>query len=279
MDLEAEGISPSVIEDFLDKLPDQLLHFGIKLVLAIAVVLIGIQGIKIVRRILKKTLKRAHVEEGILVFADSLLKYLLTFALVVIVIATCGIEISSFLAVLGSVSVAIGFAWQGSLSNLAGGMLLLVLKPISIGDLILDEKGNEGVVHAIDIFYTTIITGDNRTIVLPNGPLANGSITNYSRCEERRIDIPVGISYQADIQAAKKALEQMLSGTEKVLSYKDRLVLVDSLGESSVNLVVRCFVKKEDYFPMKDILTQRVKETLEDAKIEIPYPQMDIHMG
>lgn len=267
------------MESFIQELPDKLLHVGMKFIAAVLVVLIGIQMIKIIRKLLKKSLKKAHVEDGVTVFADSLLKCVLTFALVVVVIATCGIEISSFLAVLGSVSVAIGFAWQGSLSNLAGGMLLLILKPFSIGDWILDEKGNEGVVHEIDIFYTTIITGDNRVIVLPNGPLANGSITNYSKCRERRIDVSVGISYDANIKRAKEVLLSMLDHTEKVIREKDRTVLVDSLGECSVNLIVRCFVKQEDYFIMKDVLTQRTKETLDEAEITISYPQLDVHLG
>lgn len=277
--MDSEVITPGAIEKFMETLPEKLLHFGIKLVLAILVILIGIQLIKLIRKIVRKSLKKAHVEDGVVVFTDSLLKIILVFALIVIVVGTCGVEISSFLAVLGSVSVAIGFAWQGSLSNLAGGMLLLILKPFSIGDMILDEKGNEGIVDQIDIFYTRIITPDSKVIVLPNGPLANGSITNYSRCRERRMDIKVGISYQADIRKAKDVLLDMLSEMEGVQQNMEKNVLVDSLGDSSVNLIVRCFVNKEIYFPMKDKLTQSVKETLDKAEIPIPYPQMDVHFG
>lgn len=180
-DITDIDLSPGVIEKFLDELPDKLFRFGFKLVIAIIVLAIGLQLIKLIRKILRKSLEKANVDEGIIHFTNSLLKVILMFALFVVVIATCGVEISSFLAVLGSVSVAIGFAWQGSLSNLAGGLLILVLKPFHIGERIVDEKGNDGVVEEVDIFYTKIVTADQRVIVLPNGPLANGSITNYTR--------------------------------------------------------------------------------------------------
>lgn len=164
-DITDIDLSPGVIEKFLDELPDKLFRFGFKLVIAIIVLAIGLQLIKLIRKILRKSLEKANVDEGIIHFTNSLLKVILMFALFVVVIATCGVEISSFLAVLGSVSVAIGFAWQGSLSNLAGGLLILVLKPFHIGERIVDEKGNDGVVEEVDIFYTKIVTADQRVIV------------------------------------------------------------------------------------------------------------------
>ena len=247
--------------------------------IAIIVLAIGLQLIKLIRKILRKSLEKANVDEGIIHFTNSLLKVILMFALFVVVIATCGVEISSFLAVLGSVSVAIGFAWQGSLSNLAGGLLILVLKPFHIGERIVDEKGNDGVVEEVDIFYTKIVTADQRVIVLPNGPLANGSITNYTRCPDHRIDIPVGISYDADIRKAREVLLDLLEHTDKILQEKDKQVIVDSLGDSSVNLIVRCFVKTEDFYERKAYLTENIKLTLDEAGISIPFPQMDVHLS
>ena len=240
---------------------------------------VNAQDIKLIRKILRKSLEKANVDEGIIHFTNSLLKVILMFALFVVVIATCGVEISSFLAVLGSVSVAIGFAWQGSLSNLAGGLLILVLKPFHIGERIVDEKGNDGVVEEVDIFYTKIVTADQRVIVLPNGPLANGSITNYTRCPDHRIDIPVGISYDADIRKAREVLLDLLEHTDKILQEKDKQVIVDSLGDSSVNLIVRCFVKTEDFYERKAYLTENIKLTLDEAGISIPFPQMDVHLS
>lgn len=278
-DITDIDLSPGVIQKFLDELPDKLLRFGVKLLIAILVLVVGLQLIKLIRKILRKSLQRANVDQGIIHFTDSLLKAILMFFLFVTVIATCGVEISSFLAVLGSVSVAIGFAWQGSLSNLAGGMLILILKPFIVGERISDENGNDGVVKELDIFYTKIITADQRMIVLPNGPLANGSITNYTRCPEHRIDISVGISYDADIRKAREALLDLLDHTDKILQDKTKQVIVDSLGDSSVNLIVRCFVKTEDFYEQKAYLTENIKLTLDEAGISIPFPQMDIHLS
>ena len=264
-DITDIDLSPGVIEKFLDELPDKLFRFGFKLVIAIIVLVIGLQLIKLIRKILRKSLEKANVDEGIIHFTNSLLKAILMFALFVVVIATCGVEIS--------------FAWQGSLSNLAGGLLILVLKPFHIGERIVDEKGNDGVVEEVDIFYTKIVTADQRVIVLPNGPLANGSITNYTRCPEHRIDIPVGISYDADIRKAREVLLDLLEHTDKILQEKDKQVIVDSLGDSSVNLIVRCFVKTEDFYERKAYLTENIKLTLDEAGISIPFPQMDVHLS
>lgn len=271
-------LSPGVIEKFLEELPEKLLHFGWKLLIAVIVLMIGLQLIKLVRKILRKSLKRANIDEGITQFSDSLLNVVLMFALFVIVIATCGVEISSFLAVLGSVSVAIGFAWQGSLSNLAGGLLILIIKPFYVGERIQDEKGNDGVVKQIDIFYTKIVTSDGRVIVLPNGPLANGTITNHTRCPEHRIDIPVGISYDADIQEARRVLVELLERTEGICPERPKQVVVDSLGDSSVNLIVRCFAPTEIFYERKAYLTEQVKLTLDQAGISIPFSQMEVHL-
>ena len=280
MDTELNEIdlSPGVIEKFLDELPEKLFRFCFMLVVAIIVLLIGLQLIKVIRRILRKSLERAKVDEGIIHFTDSLLRVVLMFALFVIVIGTCGVEISSFLAVLGSVSVAIGFAWQGSLSNLAGGMLILILKPFGLNDHIVDEKGNDGVVEEIDIFYTKIVTYDGRTIVLPNGTLANGSITNYTRCPEQRVDVSVGISYDSDIQKAREAIMDLLYHSDKILFERPMQVVVDSLGDNSVNLLVQCYVKTEDYYERKFYLTEQIKLRLDKEGICIPFPQLDVHM-
>lgn len=189
-------MDPGFIEEFLEKLPEKAFHLGLRVALAGLAFLVGIQLIRLLRHILKKALGRSRIEESAVRFIDSFVKFSLYFVLILMIASSLGVDAASILALLGSASVAIGLAVQGSLSNFAGGVLLLVLKPFSAGDYIKDGLGNEGTVDAVDIFYTQLITPDNRAVVLPNGTLANGAITNFTKCGERRIDIPVGIAYE-----------------------------------------------------------------------------------
>ncbi len=265
-------------EEFLEQLPEKAFHLGLRVVLAGLAFLIGIQLIRILRRIIKKALGRSRIEESAVRFIDSFIKFGLYFVLVLMIASSLGVDAASILAILGSASVAIGLAVQGSLSNFAGGVLLLILKPFTAGDYIKDGQGNEGTVDAVDIFYTQLITPDNRVVVLPNGTLANGTITNFTRCSERRIDIPVGISYDGDIKKAKAVIEDVLRADAAVIGERDVMVFVDSLGESSVNLVARCWSLQDDFWPAKWRLTEAVKYALDEAGIKIPYPQMDVHL-
>lgn len=217
-------VNTGVIENFLQQLPEQIFHLGLRIVLAALAFLIGVQLIGFLRRILKKTLTRSHIDEGAVHFIDSFVKFGLYFVLILMIASSMGVDAASILAILGSASVAVGLAIQGSLSNFAGGVLLLVLKPFVAGDYIKDGLGNEGTVDAVDIFYTQIITPENKVIVLPNGTLANGTITNYTKCSERRIDIPVGIAYEEDIQKAREVIEAaMNSGIHR--SFADEPVI------------------------------------------------------
>lgn len=274
---EFENVNPGVIEKFLDELPDKAFHLGLRIVLAILVLLIGMQLIKLIRKILKKALYRSHVDESAVHFIDSFSKYALYFLLIIFIASWLGVDAASIIAILGSVSVAIGLALQGSLSNFAGGVLILILKPFVLGDYIRDGAGNEGIVSGIDVFYTQLTTFDNKIIVLPNGTLANGCITNYTRCSKRRFDVKVSIAYKEDIRHAKEVLLAVLKEDEGILKNEEMVVLVDSLGDSSVNLIVRGWVKQEDYWPAIWRMTEKVKYALDDAEITIPFPQMDVH--
>ena len=274
---EFENVNPGVIEKFLDELPDKAFHLGLRIVLAILVLLIGMQLIKLIRKILKKALYRSHVDESAVHFIDSFSKYALYFLLIIFIASWLGVDAASIIAILGSVSVAIGLALQGSLSNFAGGGLILILKPFVLGDYIRDGAGNEGIVSGIDVFYTQLTTFDNKIIVLPNGTLANGCITNYTRCSKRRFDVKVSIAYKEDIRHAKEVLLAVLKEDEGILKNEEMVVLVDSLGDSSVNLIVRGWVKQEDYWPAIWRMTEKVKYALDDAGITIPFPQMDVH--
>ena len=274
---EFENVNPGVIEKFLDELPDKAFHLGLRIVLAILVLLIGMQLIKLIRKILKKALYRSHVDESAVHFIDSFSKYALYFLLIIFIASWLGVDAASIIAILGSVSVAIGLALQGSLSNFAGGVLILILTPFVLGDYIRDGAGNEGIVSGIDVFYTQLTTFDNKIIVLPNGTLANGCITNYTRCSKRRFDVKVSIAYKEDIRHAKEVLLAVLKEDEGILKNEEMVVLVDSLGDSSVNLIVRGWVKQEDYWPAIWRMTEKVKYALDDAGITIPFPQMDVH--
>lgn len=266
------------IEEFLSQLPEKAFHLGLRVVLAGLAFLVGVQLIRILRHVIKKALGRSRIEESAMRFIDSFIKFGLYFVLILMIASSLGVDAASILAILGSASVAIGLAVQGSLSNFAGGVLLLILKPFMAGDYIKDGLGNEGTVDAVDIFYTQLVTPDNRVVVLPNGTLANGTITNFTRCRERRIDIPVGIAYDEDIRKAKEVIEAALRADAAVIADRDIMVFVDSLGESSVNLNARCWAVQEDFWPAKWRLTEAVKYALDEAGIRIPYPQVDVHL-
>lgn len=276
--LVEEDINPGVIEEFLEQLPEKAFHLTLRVVLAALAFLIGVQLIRLLRSFLKKALNRSKVDENAVRFIDSFVKFGLYFVLILMIASSMGVDAASVLALVGSASVAIGLAVQGSLSNLAGGVLLLILKPFAAGDYIKDSAGNEGTVEAVDIFYTQLVTPDNKVVVLPNGNLANGTITNYTRCKERRIDIPVGIAYREDIRRAKEVLERTAREQEGVIKDKEIIVFVDSLGDSSVNLNVRCWALQGEYWNTKWQLTEQVKYALDEAGISIPFPQLDVHL-
>lgn len=190
-----------------------------------------------------------------------------------------GLDAASVVAVLGSAGVAIGLAVQGSLSNLAGGVLILALKPFKVGDYIKEGYSDkEGTVTEIQIFYTKLLTPDNQTVILPNGNLANNSLVNVTTQEARRMDISVGISYHADLKKAKDVLLQVLAGDEAVLKDRDYLVYVDSLADSSVMLGVRCWFRQEDFWQGKWRITENCKLKLDENGIEIAFPQLDVHL-
>lgn len=272
-------IDPGVIEKFLEELPEKAFHLGLRVVLAGLAFLMGVQLIRLIRKILKKTLERSKADISAMNFIDSFVKFALYFLLVLTIASGLGVDAASILAIVGSAGVAIGLALQGSLSNLAGGVLILVLKPFRVGDYIEDSNNRAGIVESIDIFYTHLLTYDNIAIVLPNGTLANGTITNYTQSELRRVIVPVSISYQADVKEARKVLLEALKEDPSVRKDKEMRVLVDALADSGVNLLVRCWVKQDDYWETKWRLTELVKDTLAEAGISIPFPQLDVHIN
>ena len=274
-----EVMKPGILKSFLEKLPEKALQLGVRVLLAVLCFLIGVQLIKLIRKIIKKSMQRAGAELGAVQFVDSFVKAALYILLVLMLASSFGVDAASIVAVLGSAGVAIGLAIQGSLSNLAGGVLILLLKPFRVGDYIVESStGKEGTVTEIQIFYTRLLTVDNKTVILPNGSLANNSIVNITAQANRRMDISVSVSYNADLKRTKEVLFNVLQKDEAVLKDKERVVFVDELGASGVNLGVRCWFKQEDYWAGKWRITENCKLALDEAGIEIPFNQLDVHL-
>ena len=260
----------------LDKAP-LVMDFVLKLIIAVIVILVGIRIIKFVRKQVRKILEKTNLDEGLKQFLDHLFNVFLYFVLIMVVLGTFGITASSVIAIIGSVGLSIGLALQGTLSNFAGGVLILLLKPFVVGDYIReDTNGNEGTVAEIQLFYTKLVTVDNKTVILPNGTLSNCSLTNYTNQDKRMIDLKVGISYQADLKTAKDLMEKVMLEEPARLENEDMRVFVSELGDSAVIIGIRAWVSTGDYWEARWRVTEKIKYVLDENGIEIPYPQMDV---
>ena len=269
--------NPGVIRTYLEGMVPSLLSFLVQVVVAIIVLLIGSRIITFLLKLIKKSLDRSKVEAGVVTFLCSLVKYSLYFVLAMIILAQFGVTTSSVVAVLGSAGLTLGLALQGSLSNFAGGVLILLLKPFVVGDYIIDGvTGQEGTVSSITIFYTKLLTIDNRMILIPNGTLSNSSITNVTHMEKRRIDLLIGVSYEANLAKTKQVLLDVVKSEDKILPGEPVDVYVSELADSSVQMGVRAWVKTEDYWPIRWKMTEDIKNALDANGISIPYPQMDV---
>lgn len=262
-----------------DSIPS-LISFGLQVIMALIVFFVGRLVIKWIRKIVRRSFERSGADKGVEQFVDSLLKYGLYALLIFTLISGLGFDTTSVAALVASSGVAIGLALQGSLSNFAGGVLILLLKPFAVGDYIIeDTNGKEGTVKEIQIFYTKLTTIDNKTIVIPNGMLTNNSITNASAKDERRLDLRVGISYDADIKKVKSVIENVLVKDASIIKNEQILVFVDDLADSAVVLGVRAWVKNEEYWDTRWRMLEEIKLALDENEIEIPYPQMTVHMS
>ncbi|MCI8874864.1 MAG: mechanosensitive ion channel [Lachnospiraceae bacterium] len=268
-----------VISDWLKGLLPWFLNFGFQILLAVVVYAVGARIIKLVRSMVRRWMERADADIGVKQFIDSLVKYFLYFILVVIILTFFGVTTASVVAVLGSAGLALGLAVQGTLSNFAGGVLILLLKPFHVGDYIIeDTHGNEGTVTEITIFYTKLSTGDNKIIVIPNGSLANSSLTNVTHSKKRRMDLEVGISYDSDLKKAKDILYRLADEERDRLKSEEILVFVSELAASEVKIGLRFWVKTEDYWNVRWRLLESIKLSLDEAEIEIPYQKLDVQV-
>lgn len=273
--VEEVGRFARYIQDSIPKLAG----FGVRVLIALAVFFIGRIIIRWIQKLVRRSLERSSADKGVVQFVDSFLKVGLYSLLIFSIAAKFGVDTASVAALLASGGVAIGLALQGSLSNFAGGVLILLLKPFEVGDYIIEDTNkNEGTVKEIQIFYTKLSTIDNKTIVIPNGMLTNSSLTNATAKAERRLDLKVSISYQADLRRAKALIEEILTADSCVMKDEEINVFVDELADSAVILGARAWVKNEEFWPTRWRMLETIKLTLDEHGIEIPYPQLTVHM-
>ena len=271
-------MDPNVLADTIKGRVPGIIDFGIRLLLAVLLLFIGGRLIKIVRKILWRTLNRAGVDDGLNRFLTSVANVLLYGILIFMAAEHIGISSASIIALLGSAGVAIGLALQGSRANFAGGVLILIAKPFKAGDYIVTANGEAGTVKDIGLVYTTLTTADNSKIVIPNGGLSNSVLTNVTGLDKRRVDLEVGIGYTSDLNQAKEIIRNILETHPLVLKEEPIQVFVKSLGDSAVQLEGRAWASTEDYWPVRWDVTEAVKLAFDEAGIEIPFNQMDVHI-
>jgi len=265
-------------QEILAKVYELIVTYGMKFIMAIVVLIVGLIVIKWISKALVRLMRKSSVNESLIPFLKSLTNILLKVMLVISVMGMVGIQMTSFIAVLGAAGLAVGLALQGTLQNFAGGVMILLFKPYEVGHFI-EAQGFMGTVKEIQIFTTVLSTPDNRKVIIPNSPLATGSITNFSAMPTRRIDFSFGIGYSDDIDAAKKILLKMAEKDDRVLKDENPPeVMVEALADSSVNLKLRTWVKSEDYWSLFFDVTENVKKQFDAAGISIPFPQQDVHL-
>ena len=271
--------SPSNVslDVFLTKMIDLGISVGSKILLAIVVFLVGRWIVRRLNKLLAKILEKRHVEASLSTFVKSLVNITLTLLLIILVIGVLGIETSSFIALFASAGVAIGMALSGTLQNFAGGVMILLFKPFKVGDTI-EAQGQTGTVREIQIFNTILATPDNKIIIIPNGGLSTGLMKNYSKEATRRVDWEFGIAYGDDYTKAKAVIARLLDADGRVLKDPAYFIALTSLGESSVNIVVRAWVNAGDYWGVYFDMNEKVYKTFAEENLNIPFPQLDVHL-
>lgn len=277
-----------VVKDVIPTNLDQATHlwaqvqdvvtvWGLKVVAAVAIFIIGRWIAKLVRGVIKQAMAKANVEPIITGFVSSIAYMALLAFVVVAALGQLGIQTTSFIAILGAAGLAIGLALQGSLANFAAGFLMIIFRPFKVGDFI-EGAGVAGVVEEIQVFTTTLKTGDNKIIIVPNAKLSGDNIINYSAQEVRRVDMTVGVAYSADLSKVREVLLDIISQDARIHAEPAPLVAVAELADSSVNFVVRVWAKTSDYWDVKFDATEAIKNRFDAEGIGIPFPQRDIHI-
>jgi small conductance mechanosensitive channel len=260
------------------ELLDVGIDVGISLIIAIVILVIGFRLAKFFSKMTQRILEKRDSDKGLISFMRGLVSGLVKVLTIITAFSQLGIEMTSFIAILGAAGFAIGMAFSGTLSNLAGGVMLLIFKPIKVDEFI-DAQGEMGTVSEIQIFHTILLTTDNKTIIIPNGPLANGNIVNFTRQDNRRVDFKFGFAYGEDLKLAQDTIMDIIKSHPKVLKDPEPMVRLGELADSSVNLTVRLWSMKEDYWDIHFYVNEKVYEKFNEIEgLSIPFPQVDVHM-
>ena len=254
-----------------------LIDVGIRIAITLAILIIGFWIAKVLSKAVVKVLKKRGADDSLVSFMRSLTSIGLKVLVLITAMSQLGVEMTSFVAILGAAGLSIGLAFSGTLSNFAGGVMILLFKPFKVGDYV-NMQGEEGTVKEILIFNTNLTTLDNKIIILANGAVANGTVTNFTKAEKRRVDWVFGIAYGDDLKVAKVLLDKFIIEDERILKEGANFIGVGELGDSSVNITVRAWVKTEDYWNVFFTMNERVYNEFGDAGLSIPFPQMDVHM-
>lgn len=277
-DLNELNNQVNALPEILNKFFEKLIDFGISLLIAVVIFVVGKIAIKLLRKLVKNIFKKSNADEGAAKFVDSLVKFVGYVIILIIICGEIGIETTSLITLLGTAGLSIGLALQGSLSNFAGGVLILLSKPFVIGDYVM-INGEEGTVSKIDIVYTTLMKADNRIIKCPNGEVSNNTIINYTNQDGRRVDVKFSIHYDSDIEKTKKIVKNVILNAPYTLKDKPNDVVVMLLDESGVNLETRAWVDPKDYWDAYFYLNEHIKNELEKNNIIIPYNQLEVHIN
>lgn len=256
---------------------DIVMTYGLNLVWAILTLVVGLWIVKFISRGVRKGLDKGETEETLKSFLTSIISILLKVMVYITALGMLGVEMTSFIAILGAAGLAVGLALSGALQNFAGGVMILLFRPFKAGHFI-DAQGHMGTVKEIQIFSTILKTPDNKTILIPNGKLANDSMTNFSIEEKRRVDWTFGIGYGDDIDKAYEVINRLLSEDERILDDPKPFLALTELADSSVNITVRVWVNAGDYWPVFFRMNEEVYKTFEDEGLSIPFPQRDVHI-
>lgn len=276
--VEIEG-QIGVMEQYLNEVPEFLLSLIVRVVMALVFFAIGTRVIAFVRKLIRKALTRSNASKEAEQFLDSALRALLYVILIFMILQLFGVQAASIATVIGSVGVTVGLAIQGSLTNCIGGIMILTLKPFKVGDYIIEDTyKNEGVVREITIFYTKLFTFDNKMILVPNGTLANSSLTNVTEEPERRIDLSVGVSLDTDVRRVRAIVERLAAEHPLVSDEREVSVYIDQIGECRIVLGIRFWAKKENFWTARCEMFENIKYAFDEEGIKIPYNQLDVHI-
>ncbi len=263
--------------DINQLISNYLIPWAINIVLALVIFIIGRWIVRLLVSLCRKLLNKSNVDNMLVDFISSIIRAILLLFVIIASLDMLGVDTTSLIAMLGAAGLAVGLALQGSLQNFASGVMLIVFRPFDTGDFI-EAGGTTGTVEKISLFSTVLLTPDNREIIVPNGAIYGGTITNFSARDTRRVDMVFGIGYGDDIKKAKDIISKILQSDERILKEPAPAIAVGELADSSVNFNVRPWVKKQDYWPVKGDITERIKLQFDQEGISIPFPQMDVHM-